>query len=132
MKLAVDAIIERDGKILLIERSHAPLGLALPGGMVEENESCESAIIRELKEETNLDTTDLTQMYAYSEPDRDPRCRVVSVVYVVEAIGEVTAGDDAKDFKWILLGDLTKEMVAFDHYEIIQDYINYCREDEEC
>jgi len=131
MQLAVDAIIEREGKILLVERKHSPLGLALPGGMVEENESCEEAIIRELKEETNLDAIVLTQLNLYSDPSRDPRCRVVSLVYLIEAKGDPIAGDDAKDLKWVLIKDLTKEMLTFDHYAIIQDYIEFYKEEEE-
>jgi 8-oxo-dGTP diphosphatase len=131
IKLAVDAIVEREGKILLVDRKYPPLGLALPGGMIEENESCETAVARELKEETNLNVLDLMTLNVYSKPDRDPRGRVVSIVFVVESEGEVIAGDDAKDFKWIPLWELKKEMLTFDHYEIIQDYLAFNSEEEE-
>jgi len=122
MKLAVDAIIEREGKILVIERKNPPYGLAFPGGMVEEDESCEDAVQRELLEETNLKALEIEQLGTYSKPDRDPRCRVVSVVFIVAAEGEPLAGDDAKAFKWVAKEDLKPEMLAFDHYEIFKDY----------
>ena len=125
IRLAVDAIIVRDSKILLIERKNPPHGMALPGGLVEEYESCEEAVARELKEETNLDVLISEQLGTYSRPNRDPRGRTVSVVYMIEAAGDPTAGDDAKDFKWVPIEELTPELLAFDHFDIIQDYINY-------
>ena len=123
MRLAVDAIVEHDGKILLIERLNIPYGLALPGGLVEEDESCEEAIVRELKEETNLKATYLQQLHTFSDVKRDPRGRAISVVYVVETEGEALAGDDAKSFTWMLIKDLKPEMLAFDHYTIIKHYL---------
>ncbi|TAL47058.1 NUDIX hydrolase, partial [archaeon] len=52
----VGAIIEKDGKILFTKRNHEPFKgkWALPGGHVEQNETVEDAVVREIKEETNL------------------------------------------------------------------------------
>ena len=66
----VDAIIEINGGIVLIERSNPPFGFALPGGFVDYNESLEDAVRREMKEETDLDLEDLKQFHTYSEPNR--------------------------------------------------------------
>jgi 8-oxo-dGTP pyrophosphatase MutT (NUDIX family) len=52
--LTVDAVVEQDGKILLIKRKYPPYGWALPGGKVECGETLEEAVKRELLEETNL------------------------------------------------------------------------------
>ena len=52
----VDAVLfvpERG--ILLVERKFEPLGWALPGGFVDYGEQLDVAIVREMKEETNLD-----------------------------------------------------------------------------
>lgn len=48
----VDAIIQRGSDILLIKRKKDPFKnmLALPGGFVNENETVEEAIIREIRE----------------------------------------------------------------------------------
>jgi 8-oxo-dGTP diphosphatase len=55
--LAVSAAIFRDGKVLIVRRARPPAhGLyTLPGGGVELGETLEEAVIREVKEETNLD-----------------------------------------------------------------------------
>jgi 8-oxo-dGTP diphosphatase len=59
------AIIERDDKILIARRNAGmKLGLKweFPGGKLEEGESVEECIVREIKEELNLDITVLYRM----------------------------------------------------------------------
>lgn len=54
------AIIEREGKILIARRKQGKkLGLKweFPGGKLEPGESVEECIVREIKEELNLDIT---------------------------------------------------------------------------
>jgi ADP-ribose pyrophosphatase YjhB (NUDIX family) len=53
---SVGMIVERDGKLLLIERKIFPLTYAFPAGHVDEGETYEHAAARELKEEVGLDT----------------------------------------------------------------------------
>ena len=54
MRLAVDAVIEQAGRLLLIEYDDAQLGRhwGLPGGGVEPGESIHAAVRREVLEET--------------------------------------------------------------------------------
>jgi ADP-ribose pyrophosphatase YjhB (NUDIX family) len=55
-KIGVGAMIIRDGTILLIERGIPPIGLwTLVSGHIEENETLDKAIIREVKEEVGMD-----------------------------------------------------------------------------
>ncbi len=126
--LAVDGILRLwEGKrfkgIVLIERLHAPEGLALPGGFVEVGESVESAVLREIKEETGLDARINRLFGVYSDPKRDPRFHVVSVVFVCDAKGEPKAGDDAKRVRVYKLEDLPLDLLVFDHKRILLDYI---------
>jgi len=121
----VDAIIELDEGIVLIERSNPPFGWALPGGFVDYGESLEEAVIREAKEETGLDLTGVKQFHTYSEPNRDPRFHTVATVFIASAKGEPKAGDDAAKLKVVKLGDIKNLEFAFDHKKIIQDYIRY-------
>lgn len=51
---AVAVVWENDGKIVLTKRTNLHAGWALPGGTVEQGESFETALIREVREETSL------------------------------------------------------------------------------
>lgn len=123
--LTVDCVVTRQDAqgaqcVLLVERRFPPLGWALPGGFVDVGESCESAALRELHEETGLVGTLRYQLHTYSEPTRDVRRHTVSVVYVVDADGEPVAGDDAAKAVFFPLNALPQ--LCFDHAQIINDY----------
>ena len=121
--MTVDIIIECIEGIVLIERSNPPYGWALPGGFVDYGESLEKAALREAKEETNLDLVDLRQFHTYSASDRDPRFHTISTVFIAEGQGEPRAGDDAKGVKVVRYEDLLELDYAFDHKEIIEEYL---------
>lgn len=119
----VDAIIETSGGIVIIQRSNPPFGWALPGGFVDYGESLEEAVVREAKEETSLDITDIKQFHTYSNPKRDPRFHTIGTVFTAKAKGIPEAGDDAAGLKVIALKDIEKYDFAFDHKEILRDYL---------
>ena len=126
--LTTDGIIEiyedEDFKgIVLIERKNEPRGLALPGGFVDVGEKVEDALMREMKEETNLDVSISRVLGIYSDPKRDPRFHTASVVYVAKAKGEPQGGDDAKEAKLYSLDAIPMEKLVFDHTKIVQDYL---------
>ena len=126
IKVAVDAVIfgyESKGNlsVLLIRRGVAPFknAWALPGGLVLEDESLETAVKRELKEETSVKIDYLEQLYTFGKPKRDPRNRVVSVSYfglVRPNNFKIKADTDAAEVKWFSVNDLPK--LAFDHKTI--------------
>jgi 8-oxo-dGTP diphosphatase len=122
--LTVDAIIETQGGIVIIKRSNPPFGYALPGGFVDYGESLEQAIIREVREETDLEITNLKQFHTYSDPRRDPRFHTVGTVFIAQAIGEPKAGDDAAGVQVVPRGDIEKLDFAFDHRLILLDYLS--------
>jgi len=121
----VDAIIEVDDGIVIIERSNPPFGFALPGGFVDYGESLEDAVIREAKEEVGLELTGLKQFHTYSMPLRDPRFHTIGTVFLAKAKGKPQAGDDAAGLKVVSLKEIEKLEFAFDHKKILQDYIKY-------
>ena len=123
--VTVDAIIEINDGVVVIQRSNPPFGWALPGGFVDYGESLEEAIIREAKEETGLSLLDLKQFHTYSAPDRDPRFHTIGTVFTAKAKGKPRAGDDAAGIKIFKLTEIKDLAFAFDHKKIIQDYLNY-------
>lgn len=119
-----------DMRVLLIERGIEPYKgcWALPGGFMRPDETAEQCAKRELKEETGLDLNHLTQIGAFTDIDRDPRERVVSIAfYALAKKTEVQGGDDAKSAKWILLSELPQ--LAFDHELILRKALNKIKED---
>jgi len=126
--LAVDAIIrEKDSEeIILIKRKYEPHGWAIPGGIVDDGESCEDAVVREAKEETGLDVKIVRQFHVYSDPKRDPRKHVVSVVFICDAVGgKMEAASDAVDiarFNREEIGEVSGSL-CFDHGMILNDYL---------
>ena len=130
--VTADCIVynKEDDKIyvLLIQRKNDPYkdSWAFPGGFINIDESAEEAAIRELKEETGLEISNIEQLKAYSNPDRDPRERVITIAFIAESkIKDVKGGDDAKEARWFDISQLPS--LAFDHKEILQDAIKIIR-----
>lgn len=91
--------------LLLIRRGVHPFRdlWALPGGFLRMDETMEDCAFRELTEETGLAPTDLLPIDVFSDPDRDPRGRIVSFAYaaiVGEADTGIRGGDDAAEARW--------------------------------
>lgn len=121
--LSNDAIILKKGSILLILRKIDPYKghWALPGGMVDWDETIPQSVVREVREETGLTVTELTLLGVYSQPKRHPQ-QAVAVAYIAKTRGTPKAGDDAQEYKYFPLANLPKSL-AFDHEEIIEDYM---------
>jgi 8-oxo-dGTP diphosphatase len=111
--------------IVLIERGKAPFGKAIPGGKVEYGETVENAIRREMREEVNLELSDLRQFHVYSEPSRDFRHHSVEVTHVAKAFQLPIAGDDAAQAFLVKLEEIPWDELAFDHAQILKDYIHW-------
>ena len=110
-------------RVLLIERGGNPYKgcWAFPGGFMDMDETTEQCAFRELEEETGLKLTEAKQIGCYSDVDRDPRGRTLSVAYLMLVEDElpVQGQDDAKQAKWWPIDELPE--LAFDHNKILQD-----------
>jgi 8-oxo-dGTP diphosphatase len=118
-------------EILLIQRKDQPFKdmWALPGGFMEMEESLEDAARRELVEETGIKAGELIRFDTYDKPDRDPRGRTITQVFVMIwkiEMGTPEAGSDAADLRWFALSELPD--LAFDHATILADVIIMIRE----
>ncbi|MCI4324288.1 MAG: NUDIX hydrolase [Thermoplasmata archaeon] len=120
-KLAVDAVWILRGSLLLVRRGRPPFegSWALPGGYVEPDESVETAVQREVQEETGLRARPVALIGVYSKPGRDPRGPNASVAFRMRGRGgPPSGGDDAADARWWPLDHLPP--LAFDHAQIVR------------
>ena len=126
--LTIDAIVScADDSIVLVKRKYGPFKdqWALPGGFVEYGETVESAVIREVKEETGLDIQINHISGVYSDPERDPRGHTVTICYQAHKIGgKLKADTDASGVKCITIEEALQHELAFDHEQIIKDAFN--------
>ncbi len=112
---------KKDLKVLLIERKFEPYKgkWAFPGGFLDMDEDIATGAQRELYEETSLKNIQLEQLYTFGDVDRDPRGRVISVVYFALISldkHKPIAGDDAKKVQWFSVNNLPE--LAFDHQKV--------------
>ncbi len=124
--LTVDAVIKKDNSVILIKRKNNPFkgAWAIPGGFVEYNETVESAVVREAKEETGLDVKIEKLAGVYSDPKRDPRGHTVSVVFLCGIIGgKMKADTDASDVREFDINSLQGIELAFDHRKILREIL---------
>jgi 8-oxo-dGTP diphosphatase len=111
-------------KLLLVNRKNEPFKgkWALPGGFVNIDEELDDAAARELAEETALVDVPLEQIHTAGKVGRDPRGRVITVVFMGIATrgrNKLKAGDDAAEARWFDIENLPKDL-AFDHNEVVR------------
>lgn len=123
--LSVDCIIfgfDSEGlKILLIKRDFAPEKgkWSLMGGFLKKNESLNGAAIRVLNRYTGLQDIYMEQLYAYSEVDRDPVDRTISVAFyaLINIENHNTALIQDHEAQWFSISKMPN--LIFDHNEMV-------------
>ncbi len=121
--IVIFTIRQDELKVLLIKRALPPYKgeWALPGGFIKLKESLEEGAKRELEEETGVSGVYLEQLYAFGQPDRDPRERVITVTYFALVPSdklEIVGGSDAEGVSWFGMNELPD--LAFDHNTILK------------
>ncbi len=92
------AVIEQDGKLLVIDRTDGQ-GIFFPGGFLKTWESPEQAIIREIREETGLDVEPLHLLGGYAPPQQ--RIKSVILCYVCTIVGGSEKNSPEGKLLWI-------------------------------
>jgi 8-oxo-dGTP diphosphatase len=121
---AVFGFFAGKAKLLLVNRKYEPFKgkWALPGGFVNIDEELDDAVARELAEETGLVGVPLEQIHTAGKVGRDPRGRVITVVFMgiaTKGQNKLKAGDDAAKVRWFNIEKLPKDL-AFDHNEVVR------------
>ena len=98
-------IINADGKIFLMKSPKWPGCYTLPGGHVKYGERLETAVKREVKEETNLDVTDVRPIN-FEEMIFDPnfyeKKHFLSMRYSCRAVSQdVKLNSEGTSFIWV-------------------------------
>lgn len=106
--VGVGAVVVNEGKIVLIKRGNEPSKgkWTIPGGIVELAESPEVAVVREAKEETDLEVAHPTLLDVVSNVDFDEIGKVkyhyIIIDYLVYVLnGKAKALSDAEELRWV-------------------------------
>ncbi|MFY0606821.1 MAG: NUDIX hydrolase [Cyclobacteriaceae bacterium] len=115
-------------KVLLVKRSIEPFKnyWMLPGGIMSEGQTLEEAVDDVLFNLTSIEGIHKDQVRIYSEVNRHPMKRVVTVCYYALIKPEnhpVIARSYVSDVAWFSLKELPDEL-GFDHARQIQDAWN--------
>lgn len=134
MAVTTDCVIftweENTLKVLLVRRGGEPYkGLwAFPGGFLQMKETAMEGALRELREETALEPAAIVELGVFSDVDRDPRERVITIAYyALVKPSSVVGGDDADEAAWFPANSLPP--LAFDHEKIFEAALDRLRRD---
>ena len=116
---SVSAIIKRNKKILVIDLSYKK-GYALPGGVLKGNEDYESAIKREVKEETGLKISSLKYFGSYCVTDPYSK---VNITYIAKVKGKVSSSKEGKAV-WKDPSEIKAELTYKDNKKAIKEWLN--------
>jgi len=125
VRATVCAIIEKDGKILLLKRNNEPFKgfWTLPGGHIEFGKTAEQAVIRETMEEASLKFSPQFLCYR-DEIYQKMYWHGEVLLFYGEATGnEKVDGKEILDLKWVPLEEASKMKLAFEHDTSIQKYL---------
>ena len=102
----------------------------MPGGAVYNNETIDDAILRELKEKTNIDNIQPKMFNVFSKVNRAPQMRMICVAYLAvidkSAISFTKQTTKTDDADWVKMEDIPHDL-AYDHNEIVESALDYLK-----
>ena len=133
-RLIVHGLMKINGKYILIKRTKIkrgkpntlPLYWDIPGGMVEDGETPTKALIRETKEEVNLDVKVLKILHEDSNYDIKKNTVFTRLVYLCEVLNQdlsdiVLQEDEHSEYKLIdNLSEMKNEKIVDYLYDTIE------------
>ncbi len=125
--VGVGAVIIRRDRVLMAQRGKQPLEgwWSLPGGLLEVGESLESAVRREVREETGLDVKPAGVIQVFERIMRDsrglPEYHYVLIDYLCRVgHGKPRAASDVRAVQWVRRKDLSKLQITAGAKEVIE------------
>lgn len=133
-QLGVGAVVLKGAHVLMIKRGKPPrMGdWSLPGGRLELGETVQSAVLREVYEETGLTVKlgPLLDVIDYIEPGQNglPRFHYVLVDFLAFHVdGEPLAATDAMDAKFFPVSDVLKMPLWHETLRVIEKALTLSR-----
>ncbi|MBU1110344.1 NUDIX hydrolase [Patescibacteria group bacterium] len=112
--LVVNAVIQKGEEVLLLKRAKEPHKgtWVVPGGHVKHNEDLETAVKREVREETGLDIKVIGTVCTHRDDlGIDPRGFHLAVTFLTTPInGKIRKNKEAMAIKWFKLNRLPKNL----------------------
>jgi 8-oxo-dGTP diphosphatase len=118
--------------VLLIKRNYEPFkgSYALPGAFIKDDETSDYAVRSMLVDETGLKINYIEQLRTYTNPNRDPRQRIISITYfaLINSTNSVLKTTrHATEVEWVEIKEAIKRNLAFDHTNILLDALSRLR-----
>jgi len=118
------AILEQHERVLVTQRSQKmsqPLQWEFPGGKLEESETAEDAVVREVKEELQLDILPLRQLspvrYQYSD------VQIELIPFICSYEGGAIQLQEHRAYQWAELSELAKYNWCAADKPIVAEYL---------
>jgi len=123
--LIVKGMIIKNRKILIIKRHEnqkvVPGEWEMVGGKINMDENLEEGLLREIKEETNLDCSIERLLYATDHNIKENK-KVVILVYLCRPLSEkIVISHEHQDYKWVE----KKEFREIVYKQIVNDLDRY-------
>ncbi|HEX9595145.1 MAG TPA: NUDIX domain-containing protein [Candidatus Saccharimonadales bacterium] len=125
-RVIVSGVVERDGKFLVLKRSgtahFAPNQWEFINGSLQESETVEKTLKRELVEETGLELVSQSKFPVYEISDEDGDWVVLP--FRVETKGDITLSQEHSEYKWASPDELTQLEGVSEDWQKIGKYFN--------
>ena len=131
-KVAVGAVVFKDGQVLLVRRGQPPSEdlWAIPGGSVEIGETLQEAAEREILEETGVQIRAGEPVFTFDVIDRDRTAKIRFHYVIIDLAadyvsGDPKAGDDAAEARWVAAQEINDLRVSAPTLKLLKEKFGF-------